>query len=174
MFDIAWSELALIGTVALVVIGPKDLPTALYTAGKWVRKARLMARDFQGHLDDMVREAELEELRRQAQKAAGFDVKAELAKAVDPDKSLMASLEAPMADAKAALSDLSIDKPEPLPGDTPSVIGASSPAAAAESTAETPASEQPSVDTLVNTGADAGVIAMEPAIQADKAPSTAP
>ncbi|WP_100085358.1 Sec-independent protein translocase protein TatB, partial [Nitrospirillum viridazoti] len=86
MFDIAWSELALIGVVALVVIGPKDLPVALYTAGKWMRKARLLARDFQSHLDDMVRQAELEDLRKQAQKVAQFDLTAEVTKMGGPHR----------------------------------------------------------------------------------------
>ncbi|MEE3622399.1 Sec-independent protein translocase protein TatB [Nitrospirillum sp. BR 11752] len=93
MFDIAWSELALIGVVALVVIGPKDLPVALYTAGKWMRKARLLARDFQSHLDDMVRQAELEDLRKQAQKVAQFDLTAEVTKMVDPTDSVRQALE---------------------------------------------------------------------------------
>ena len=59
MFDFAWSELALIAVVALVVIGPKDLPRVLKTVGKWVRKARAIAREFQGSLEQMVNEAEL-------------------------------------------------------------------------------------------------------------------
>ncbi len=67
MFDIAWSELALIGAVALVVIGPKDLPKVMRTAGQWTRKARLLAGEFQRNFDDMVRQAELEEVRQQVQ-----------------------------------------------------------------------------------------------------------
>lgn len=69
MFDIGWSELMLIGVVALVVIGPKDLPKAIYGVGRWVRKARVMAREFQGHIDEVMREAEMDDLRRQALKA---------------------------------------------------------------------------------------------------------
>jgi len=67
MFDIAWSELALIGAVALVVIGPKDLPKVMRTMGQWTRKARLLAGEFQHNIDDMVRQAELDEVRRQVQ-----------------------------------------------------------------------------------------------------------
>lgn len=85
MFDIGWSELMVIGVVALVVIGPKDLPQAIYTLGKWVRKARLVARDFQGHIDDMMREAELDDLRRQALKARDLHLGDAIDKAVDPD-----------------------------------------------------------------------------------------
>ena len=56
MFDIAWSELGVIAVVALIVIGPKDLPKVLRTIGQWTAKARSMAREFQSGIDDMVRE----------------------------------------------------------------------------------------------------------------------
>ncbi|HVI51735.1 MAG TPA: Sec-independent protein translocase protein TatB [Candidatus Sulfotelmatobacter sp.] len=67
MFDIAWSELALIGGVALLVIGPKDLPKVMRTMGQWTRKARLLAGEFQRNLDDMMRESELAEMKKQVQ-----------------------------------------------------------------------------------------------------------
>lgn len=65
MFDIGSSELLLIIVVAIVVIGPKDLPRALYKVGQVVGKARGMARHFRSGLDAMIREAELEELQKQ-------------------------------------------------------------------------------------------------------------
>jgi sec-independent protein translocase protein TatB len=79
VFDIAWSELALIGAVALVVIGPKDLPRVMRVLGQWTRRARTMAAEFQRNIDEMMREAELDELRREVQKAspAGFKAKVE-------------------------------------------------------------------------------------------------
>ena len=64
MFDIAPSELLLVAVVALVVIGPKDLPKALRVAGYWVGKARGVARQFRSGFDAMVREAELEEMEK--------------------------------------------------------------------------------------------------------------
>ena len=64
MFDIAPTELLLVVVVALVVIGPKDLPKAMRFVGKWVGKARGMARHFRSGLDTMMREAELEELEK--------------------------------------------------------------------------------------------------------------
>lgn len=85
MFDIGWSELLVIGVVALVVIGPKDLPKALSTLGKWMARARSMAREFQNNVDDMVRQAELDELREQVQKARNFNLTDELEKSIDPD-----------------------------------------------------------------------------------------
>src|SRR5437868_13575255 len=58
-FDIGWSELLVIGVVALVFIGPKDLPRALRVAGYWFRKARTLSREFQNSVDQMIREAEI-------------------------------------------------------------------------------------------------------------------
>ncbi|HWT43480.1 MAG TPA: Sec-independent protein translocase protein TatB [Sphingopyxis sp.] len=65
MFDVAPTELLLVVVVALVVIGPKDLPKAMRFVGKWMGKARGMARHFRAGLDTMMREAELEELEKQ-------------------------------------------------------------------------------------------------------------
>ncbi|MFM6854534.1 MAG: Sec-independent protein translocase protein TatB [Sphingopyxis sp.] len=65
MFDIAFSELIIVAVVALVVIGPKDLPKAMRFVGKWVGKARAMSRHFRTGLDTMIREAELEEMEAQ-------------------------------------------------------------------------------------------------------------
>src|ERR1700754_3549845 len=65
MFDIGWSEMMVVGVVALVVIGPKDLPAALRQAGKWMGAVRRMASDFQGQVNEAMRESELDELRRE-------------------------------------------------------------------------------------------------------------
>jgi len=83
VFDIAWSELALIAAVALIVIGPKDLPRVMRNIGQWTRRARAMAADFQRNLDDMMREAELDEIRREVEKVSPADFKANLEKMVD-------------------------------------------------------------------------------------------
>src|SRR4029077_19832053 len=65
MFDIAWSELFVIMVVALVVVGPKDLPKLMRTAGQWASRARAMADQFRRSFDEMARHAELDELRNQ-------------------------------------------------------------------------------------------------------------
>src|SRR3954465_2506266 len=67
MFDIGWGELVLIGIVALIVIGPKELPTALRTAGLWMGKVRRMAAEFQGQFQEAMREAEMTELKKQVE-----------------------------------------------------------------------------------------------------------
>lgn len=64
MFDVASSEFLLIVLVALLVIGPKDLPKLLRVVGKWVGKARGVAAQFRSGVDEMVRQSELEELEK--------------------------------------------------------------------------------------------------------------
>ncbi len=72
MFDIGIDEMLLVAVIAIVVIGPKDLPMALRTAGKWIGKMRSLSRHFQSGLDAMIREAEMEEMEKKwkAQNAA--------------------------------------------------------------------------------------------------------
>ncbi len=64
MFDVAPTELLLVAVVALVVIGPKDLPRAMRFVGQWVAKARGVARHFRSGLDEMIRQSELEEMEK--------------------------------------------------------------------------------------------------------------
>ena len=94
-FDIGWPELLLIGVVALVVIGPKDLPNALRIAGFWFRKARSLSREFQGSVEQMIREAELDEMRQQLKKATEFDIEKEFQKTVDPKGELAEAIRPP-------------------------------------------------------------------------------
>src|SRR4051812_31101882 len=70
MFDIGWGELMLIGVVALIAIGPKELPGALRTLGQWMTKIRRMASEFQGQFQEAMREAELHELRKEVDEMA--------------------------------------------------------------------------------------------------------
>jgi sec-independent protein translocase protein TatB len=95
LFDLGWSEILLIGTVALVFIGPKDLPKAMRVAGYWVRKARTLSREFQGSIDQMIREAELDEMRQDLKKAAEFDLDKEFHNTIDPTGSLREGLKPP-------------------------------------------------------------------------------
>ena len=64
MFDFAWSEIVLIGAVALIAIGPKDMPAAIRTVSNMIKKARRMAAEFQTHVDEMVREADLGDVKK--------------------------------------------------------------------------------------------------------------
>jgi sec-independent protein translocase protein TatB len=95
LFDLGMSELLVIGVVALIVIGPKDLPKALRVAGFWVKKARTLSREFQSSVDQMIREAELDEMRQELKKATQIDVEKEFRQTIDPTGSLAESLKPP-------------------------------------------------------------------------------
>jgi sec-independent protein translocase protein TatB len=111
MFDIGWSEMAVIMLVALVVIGPKDLPRLARNLGQWVAKGRAMAREFQRSLEDMAREAELDDVKREIEKVGRTNIKKSIEKTIDPTgdlgrafdpnaKPLAASAAAPNGEAK--------------------------------------------------------------------------
>lgn len=114
MFDFAWSEIMLIGVVALVAIGPKDLPVALKTVSDLVKKARRMAGEFQSHVDEMVRDADLQGVKSTFDDLRRMDIKSTILNAVDGDGGL-----------RKTLSDNPFDinpAPPPVPvHDTPAV-----------------------------------------------------
>jgi sec-independent protein translocase protein TatB len=101
MFDIGWSELVVIGVVALIAIGPKELPGVLRAIGQWTGKIRRMAGEFQGQFQEAMREAEMSDVKKQVDQLTGtvkdysnFDPLAEAQKQID-----------------TALSDKPADKP---------------------------------------------------------------
>jgi sec-independent protein translocase protein TatB len=128
LFDLGWSEILLIGTVALVFIGPKDLPKAMRVAGFWVRKARTLSREFQSSIDQMIREAELDEMRQELKKAAELDLNKEFHNTIDPTGSLRESLSPP------ELPDFSATVPVREPAVSTAAEVAATPALAAETT----------------------------------------
>lgn len=99
MFDLAWSEIAVIAVVAIVIIGPKDLPEAIRGVAKGVQKLRRMAGEFQQQADELVREAKLDDVRSSIQEMKStindirsFDIKGEIQKAVDADGTLQKTM----------------------------------------------------------------------------------
>jgi sec-independent protein translocase protein TatB len=114
MFELAWSEIVLIGLVALLVIGPKDLPGAIRGVAGMLGKARRMAGEFQGHVDEMVREAKLDDVKREID-AFRSNVQNEVYKAagaeefkrdvVDPLKDTMTGITDPLRDTVNTLND---------------------------------------------------------------------
>jgi sec-independent protein translocase protein TatB len=101
MFDIGWSELVLIAVVALIAIGPKELPGVLRMVGQWMGKARRMAAEFQGQFQEAMREAEMADLKK------SFDEVKEAASSFTSNN-IMTSLQ---KDVSAALRVDDIDKP---------------------------------------------------------------
>ncbi|MEE8274905.1 MAG: Sec-independent protein translocase protein TatB [Alphaproteobacteria bacterium] len=101
MLDIGWSEMAVVAVIALIIIGPKDLPRILRYVGRWAGKARAMAREFQSSVDDMMREAELDEVKKSVESVASYDVKKQIEKAVDPTGVLTPDLDPTAAESKS-------------------------------------------------------------------------
>ncbi len=115
MFDFAWSEILLIAVVALVVIGPKDLPRVMRTLGVWMGRARSIAREFQGSLEQMVREAELEDIRKEVEQTASIDLKKELETSIDPSGELQRSLTEPIVPTAPSSTAPTISSETPPP-----------------------------------------------------------
>ena len=84
MIDIGWMEMLVVAVVALLVIGPKDLPRALRTVGHWVGKVKGVAREFQSSVDDMIRESDLEEYRQGIQNLADGELDDDWDRKIDP------------------------------------------------------------------------------------------
>ncbi len=92
MLDIGWTEILVISVVVLFVVGPRDIPKVLRTAGQWAGKVRALAREFRDSVDDAVREAELDEVRKTVESArSGF--RNEIRSTIDPGGELTRSLQ---------------------------------------------------------------------------------
>ena len=107
MFDIGWSELMVIAVVALIAIGPKELPGVLRSVGQWIGKARKMAAEFQGQFQEAMREAEMADLKK------SFDEVKDAATGL-ASGNVMTSLQKDVSD---SLQIPSLDKPAETPVD---------------------------------------------------------
>jgi sec-independent protein translocase protein TatB len=120
MLDLAWSEIMLVAVVALVVIGPKDLPGAIRGVADLIKKGKRQLAQFQQQADELVREAKLEDVRNQIAEVKGafneirnFDLKGQIEKTVDSDGTLAKTFnDSPISAAPAW-------KPPPTAADTP-------------------------------------------------------
>jgi sec-independent protein translocase protein TatB len=184
MFDIGWSELVVIAVVALIAIGPKELPGVLRMVGQWMGKARKMAAEFQGQFQEAMREAEMADLKK------SFDEVKEAATGFTGGN-IMTSLQ---KDVGEALRIDDIDKPAATSEtDTPAISATDMPAISATdipaieppvatSAIDTTASDTPAIPTTPEppipetfTEADAHAAAMEPlAITREVQPQPAP
>ena len=128
MFDMSWGEVLVIGAVALIVIGPKDLPKALRTVGQMTSKIRRMASEFQTQFNEAMREAELDDIKKQVtglnDQVSSLNttfnpiqtVRDELRGAIESKPAAAPSVDAPAATASTAQSARD-SAPTPLPGE---------------------------------------------------------
>ena len=138
MFDIGWSELVVIAVVALIAIGPKELPGVLRMVGQWMGKARKMAAEFQGQFQEAMREAEMADLKKSFDEVkeaatgfAGGNIMTSLQKDVgdalridDIDKPAVSASDAPAIEppvATSATDTTATDAPVTSVGDAPAI-----------------------------------------------------
>jgi sec-independent protein translocase protein TatB len=145
MFDFSWGEVLLIGAVALIVIGPKDLPAALRTVGRTIGKVKRMASEFQGQFNEALREADLDKVRKDVEgmnkaASAGFNpvktIRDEVKGAIDkPGAAKAAAASSASADNAAALSAAALPATHSVDA-TPAEVSPPGPVAKAETSAE--------------------------------------
>ena len=142
MFDIGWQELFILAVLFIIVIGPKDMPGAVRTISKWIRKARSMARDLQDGLDEVVREAELDDLKNEIQSAGGLDLAKKIGDAVDPTGEIAADMDLDK-DVYDEMSGALEDLKESTAPDDPDAPKGTDDEASAKAPSETPSAESP-------------------------------
>lgn len=118
MFGIDSPELLVIAVVALVVIGPKELPNLLRSWGKWMTKMRGMASEFRGHVDEMVRQSDLDSVKKQLDAVPGLDLQS-----LDPTKQIKSMIQEGVTEGEKALADAksAIDNPLVEPESAPQI-----------------------------------------------------
>jgi sec-independent protein translocase protein TatB len=124
MFDLGWGKIIIIAVIALVVIGPKELPAVLRTVGQWMGKIRRMAAEFQGQFQEAMREAEMADLKKSID--AITDATRGIGSGLDPISSVSKDIESAFADKPEATTP-----PTPPAADEPAAA-ATEPSVAAE------------------------------------------
>jgi sec-independent protein translocase protein TatB len=176
MFDIGWSEMAIIALVALLVFGPKELPNALRTGAKWMKTARKLAREFQSGVDQLVREAELEEAKKLVTDVKTSGIGKAIEKTIDPEgevksafdpKTLQPDRDTPVMVKPAPTSGTTASIPVPEPTKTePQALSAPD-----GDTVPMPAETKPETQPLVPP--DAATVPMPQSQPADQAEALA-
>ena len=113
MFDIGWSELLIIAVVAIIVVGPRDLPRMLRTVGQYVGKARRMAGDFRTQFDDALKEADLDDLKKDVDSIRSLNpvtaLRKEMGSINEIGKDIKKSVEAPLKGSSSTSADVSTE-----------------------------------------------------------------
>ncbi|MEP3276996.1 MAG: Sec-independent protein translocase protein TatB [Stappiaceae bacterium] len=163
MFDIGWTELLVVAVIAIIVVGPKDLPGMLRTVGQTIGRLRRMATEFQGTFNDALKEAErqagVDEMRKEVESVGNFDPLSDLKKSIEIDKDPSAKKIAKDTQTDGAeLADTSSAEPksvpkkpetgsiatsEPAAAPAPSKSTKSAPTPAPSKSATAPASSKP-------------------------------
>ncbi|MEN8197073.1 MAG: Sec-independent protein translocase protein TatB [Pseudomonadota bacterium] len=129
MLDIGWVELSIIALITILVVGPKEIPRVLRTVTQIVRKVRGMASEFQSGIDELAREAELDDLKKDIEKTASKDLAGDLENTIDPTGEVTESvreIEASLkedpresSETKTVADAIRDSTPKPAPADKP-------------------------------------------------------
>jgi sec-independent protein translocase protein TatB len=125
VFGMGWWELSIVGITMILVLGPKELPHAMRTVARFMRKARRLAGEFQGHMDEIVREADLDDVRKTVKSIQNKDVGSMIGEAVDPTGELTRDIDSTLADARQEVQGIkSAAGPSPMASapSTPPII----------------------------------------------------
>lgn len=164
MFDIGWTEIFVIGVIALVFLGPKELPRALYQLGRWTKAARKITGDFQRQVDQLVRDAEFEDVKKTVTSATKMvDVRKTVREALDPVGDIRKAFEPPKF---PSLSPTAAKATAMKPAATPALA---TPAAATPVAVEAPVADVPAAAAPV----EPSPAAPAPAVAAAPAPDVA-
>lgn len=127
MFGIDSPELLVIAIVALVIIGPRELPGMLRSWGRWMARARGMAAEFRGHVDEMVRQSELDEVKKQLESTPDLDLQS-----LDPTREIKGAIQDGMTEGEKAVAEAksAFDNPLSEPESAPQIAAADPPAQA--------------------------------------------
>ena len=150
MLDVGWSEMAIVAVVALFVIGPKELPRALRTVGRYAGKIKAVAREFQDSIDDAVREAELDDVKKQIESVGKMNFGKSISDAIDPEGEIEKGMNIPK-----------------------SILGASGDSKPSDEKEAEPEAPAETADVAVPTLADKPIPAPPPAKEADAGTSKA-
>jgi len=169
MFGIDSPELLVIAVVALVVIGPKELPGLLRSWGKWMAQMRGMASEFRGHVDEMVRQAGLDDVKKQLTATPGLDLQA-----LDPTREIKSAIQEGMAEGEKAMAEAktTFDNPLAEPESAPQI--AAEPQPALESASAMPIAAPDATPAVAPVVAETAVPEVPaPVVSADEKPAKA-
>ena len=157
MFDLGWGKIIIIAVIALVVIGPKELPAVLRTVGQWIGKIRRMAAEFQGQFQEAMREAEM----------------ADLKKSIDSITDATRGIGDPLGTVTKNIESAFADKPTATPAE-PSASATPAEPATASAPATPPTGEPAAIPTTEPSVAAEPPVTIEPPVPLDPAPAPTP
>ena len=134
MFDLGWQELLLLSIVAIVVVGPKDLPRFIRQVSGWIKQVRSVARDFQSTMEEAAREAEIDEIRKSVNEIKDNKLTERLKEEFDADGELTSAAADLEKSARDAAEVVNKETSEPVIGETPVSEPAPAPEPVAAST----------------------------------------